>query len=89
MTIFHVVRSICAPLLLAEVAMLLDANFLWNSGCRLSTRSIVSCLALVGSFLVVLNSLERHKKQTHVHGSHTFLVKVEMILSCKQPHLAE
>ncbi len=39
----------------------------------------------VGSFLVthMLNSLERQEKWTHVHGSHTFLVKVELIL----PHV--
>ena len=60
-------------MLLAEVAMLLKASFLWDSGCRLSTRSFGSFLALVGSFLVGLSirlflctyalySLERHKK---------------------------
>jgi hypothetical protein len=31
----------------------------------------------------MLNSLKRQEKQTHVHGSHTFLVKVELIL----PHM--
>ncbi len=34
--------------------------------------------AFLGTY--VINSLKRYKKQTNVHGSHTFLVKVEMIL---------
>jgi hypothetical protein len=78
-------------MLLAEVAMLLGASFLGVSSHRLSTRSLVSFLALVTSFLVGLHvglflctyalySLKRHKKQMHVHGSHTFLVKIEMVL---------
>jgi hypothetical protein len=40
-----------APMLLAQVALLLKADFLGDSGCRLSIRSLVSFLALVGSFL--------------------------------------
>jgi hypothetical protein len=97
MTIICGVHSICTPMLLIEVAMLLKANFLQDSGCRLSTRSLVSFLALVGNFLVglcirlflrtqALYSLERHKNQMHVHESHTFLVKVKMVLSRKWAH---
>jgi hypothetical protein len=82
---------------LAEVAMLLGANLLWDSGRRLSTRSLVSFCALVGSFLVglcigfflctyVLNSLERHQKQSDAYGSHTFLVKVELVLPHQWAH---
>ncbi len=41
-------------MLLAEVALLLDTSFLGDSGRRLSTRSLVSFLALVGSYLVGL-----------------------------------
>jgi hypothetical protein len=41
-TIFFVMRSTCTPMLLAEVAMLLKVNFLGDSGCRLSARSLVS-----------------------------------------------
>jgi hypothetical protein len=78
--------------------MLLSASFLEDSGRRLSTRSLVSVLALVGSFLVglwvelflgiyMLDSLERHKRQMYVHGSHTFLVKVELVLAHKWGHL--
>jgi hypothetical protein len=51
-TISCVVHSICAPMLLAEVAMLLGASFLGDSGRRLSTRSLVSFLALIEGFLV-------------------------------------
>jgi hypothetical protein len=61
----------------AEIPMLLGVNFLWDSGRRLSTRSLFSFLALVGSFLVglsiglflcthALDSLKRHNKQTDV-----------------------
>jgi hypothetical protein len=73
-------------------------KFFGESGRRLSTRSLVSFLALVRSFLVglciglflcayTLNSLKSHKKQTHVHGSHAFLVRVEVVLPCKWAHL--
>ncbi len=86
-TIFCVMRIMCImhiPMFLAEVPMLLSAKFLWDSGHRLSTRLLVSFLALVGSFLVglgiglflctyTLNSLEWHKKQTDVNGSLPFL----------------
>ncbi len=77
--------------------MLLGASFLGESDCRLSTRWLVSFLALIGSFLAglciglylrtcALYSIERHKKQTHLHGSHTFLMKVEVVLPCKWAH---
>ncbi len=93
-TILCVVRGIPAPMFLAGVARLLGASFLGASGRRLSTRYVVSFLALVGSSLVRLcirlflgtstfNSLKRYEKQMYVHGSHTFLVKVELVL----PHM--
>jgi hypothetical protein len=50
-TVARIVHSMHAPMLLAEVAMLLGASFLWDSGRRLSTRSHISFLALVGNFL--------------------------------------
>ncbi len=98
MTILCVVHGIRASMFLAELSMLLDASFLGgDSGRRLSISSLVSFLALVGSFLVglcigfflgtfMLNSFERHEKQTYVHGSHTFLVKVELILTPMWAH---
>jgi hypothetical protein len=90
------VHSIRAPMLLTEVAMLLGASFLGDSCHRLVTRSLISFFALFGSFLFglcvglflytyALYSLERHKMQMHVHGSHTFLVKVEIVLPHKWP----
>jgi hypothetical protein len=99
MTIFRVVRSMRIPMFLAEVAMLLGANFLQDAGRRLSTRLLVSFLALVGSFLVglciglflctyALNSLKRHKKQKDVYdGSHTFPMKFELVLPRKWAYL--
>jgi hypothetical protein len=97
-TIIGVVHGMRTPMLLAEVAMLLDASFLGNLARILGTRPLVSFLALVrmllvglciGSFLgtYALNSLERHEKQTFVHGSHSFLVKVELILPQVWAHL--
>ncbi len=58
---------------------------------------LVLFFALVGSFLVgwcitlfpykyALFRLEWQKKQMHVHRSHTFLVKVEMVLPHKWAH---
>ena len=44
-------HGIGAPMLLAEIAILLGASFLWDSGHRLGTISLVSFLNLVGSFL--------------------------------------
>jgi hypothetical protein len=54
MTIICVVHNICTPMLLLEVKMLLKSTFLWDSGSRLSTMSLVSFLTLVGRFLVGL-----------------------------------
>ncbi len=77
MTIFCAVHGIHAPMHLAEVAMLLGASFLGDSGHRLSTRSLVSFLALVGSFLIglyiglflgtyVLYNLQRGMRSKHM-----------------------
>jgi hypothetical protein len=96
-TILAIVHGICAPMLLAEVAMHLGASFLGNLAHRLSTRLLVSILALVRSYLVGLcigsflgiiglNSLERQEKQMHVHDCHVFLVKVELILPHMRAH---
>jgi hypothetical protein len=77
--------------------MLLGASILGDFNSSFSTRLLVSFLALVGSFVTrlcagrflhtyVLYSLETHMKQTHVHGSHAFLVEVELVLPRKQAH---
>ncbi len=57
-TITSVVRGICAPMLLAQVAMLLKADFLGNPDCGIGTRVFLPFLALVrrllGRFLFAL-----------------------------------
>ncbi len=72
-------------------------NFLGNPVCRSIIGLIGSCLTLGGSFLAglriclflctyMLYRLKRPEKQTHVHGSHAFLVEVVLILPCVQTH---
>jgi hypothetical protein len=50
-TITSDVCGICAPMLLAQVAMLLKTNFLGGPGCRIGTRAFLPFLALVGRLL--------------------------------------
>jgi hypothetical protein len=87
-----IVHCAWALMILAKIAMFHVASFLRNSGRSISTTLLATFLLAVQSFLVwrsigsvlvtyTLNSFERQEKQTHVHGSHTFLVKVELILS--------
>ena len=89
--ILCIVRGICAPMFLPEVAMLLGSSFLWNFVSRLCTRTLVSFLVFCRSFLVglcigsflgtyALNSLKALKKQMHVHRIQSFLVMIELIL---------
>ncbi len=92
-TIASIVGRVRAPMLLAQVAMLLGTYLFWDSE-TLSTRSIRTLLlavrrflvakrvGLVGSFLPtnVLNSLKGLKERTHIGRSTTFLVKVVLIL---------
>ncbi len=46
-----VVRGLCAPMLLAQVAMLLKANLLWHMDHSLGTRALLPFLALVRRLL--------------------------------------
>ncbi len=48
MTIPSVVHGIRAPMLLAQVAMILKTDFLGNPGHRISIRVFLPSLALVG-----------------------------------------
>jgi hypothetical protein len=84
-------------MILAQVAIFLGSSYLGNPARRIGIRSLVASLALVRSFLFglcigsflgtyVLNSLERQEKRIHVHRSHAFLVKVELILPCVWAH---
>ncbi len=93
-TISSIVGRVSAPMLLAQVAMLLSTYLFWDSE-TLSTRSLRTLLlavqrfhvarrvGLVGSFLptYMLDSLEGLKERTHIGRSTTFLVKVVLILS--------
>jgi hypothetical protein len=91
-----IVHIVHAPMLLAEVAMLLSASVLGNSGCRFSTRLLLAILALGGSFLglctglllgiYMLNSFKRRKKQMHVQQHHAFLVQIALVLPLKWTH---
>jgi hypothetical protein len=45
-TLTCVVRGIRAPILLAQAAMLLKANFLWHTDCSIGTRVFLPFLAL-------------------------------------------
>jgi hypothetical protein len=92
-TIASIVGRVCAPVLLAQVAMLLG-TYLFQDSETLSTRSLCTLLlavqrflvarrvGLVGSFLptYALDSLKRLKERTHIGRSTTFLVKVVLIL---------
>ncbi len=51
MTITSVVRGICAPIILAQVAMLLKTDFLGNPGRRIGTMAFLPFLTLVGKLL--------------------------------------
>jgi hypothetical protein len=84
-TILGIVHGGHAPMLLAEVAMLLGVSFLGNLAPILGIRPLVSFLILVrrllvrlciGSFLstYMLNSVKRQEKLMHVHRSNPFLV---------------
>ena len=95
--ISSIVRCAYTSMLLAKAAMFLGTSFLRNSGRSVSTRSLRTLFLAVqsfhvgkssGSFLATytLNSLKRQEKQTHVHGSPTFLVKVEQILAHVRAH---
>ncbi len=97
MVLMCVVRGIRAPMLLAQVAMLLKANLFWHMDRGLGTMSLLTFLALVrrllGRFQLALlvgthafNCLQQSKKQAHVHWHHTFLVKVVLVLPLDRAH---
>ncbi len=97
MTLTCVVHGIRAPILLAQVAMLLKANFLLHTDCSLGTRVILPFLALerrllrrfqfallVGTY--AFNRFKRNEKRAHVHWHHTFLVEVVPVLPLDRAH---
>jgi hypothetical protein len=97
MTLTCVVRGIHAPMLLAQVAMLLKANLLRHTDCSLGTRTFLPFLAplrrLLGRFQFALlvgidafNCLKRNEKQVHVHWRHTFLVEIVLVVLLDRAH---
>ncbi len=100
-SIASIVGCVHALMLLAQVAMFLGTSFLRDSGTVVSTRLLHTLLLAVRRFLVArriglflsflstypLDSLERLKERTYIHGNTTFLVKVELILPHVGTHL--
>jgi hypothetical protein len=97
-TIASVVRGIRTPMLLAQVAMLLEANFLGHPDHSLGTRAFLPFLALVrrllGRFQFALlvgadafDRFQRSEKQAHVHRRHALLVHVVLVLPLEGAHM--
>jgi hypothetical protein len=95
--IFGSMRSMRAPMFLAQLARLLKMDSLVSLLRGSSAGPLGSCLVLVRSFLAglcmgflwgthTLNSLKRSLKRTHVHGSHAPFLQVVLILPLVQAH---
>jgi hypothetical protein len=89
-TLTCVVRGIRAPMLFAQVAMLLNANLLGHPNSSLGTTAFLPFLALVrrllGRFQFALlvgadafNCLQRSEKRAHVHQCHALLDHVVLV----------
>jgi hypothetical protein len=98
MTITSVVCGTHAPMLLALVAVLLKADFLWNPGRRIGTRAFLPFLALVGRLLGrfqlallvcadAFDCFQQSQKRAHVHQRHALLVHVVLVLPLKRAHM--
>jgi hypothetical protein len=96
-TITSVVCGIRAPMLLAQVTMLLETNFFGHPGHSLGTRVFLPFLALVrrllGRFQFALlvgadafNCFQQSEKQAHVHWCHALLVHVVLVLPLERAH---
>jgi hypothetical protein len=96
-TITSVVRGICAPMLLSQVAMLLEANFLGHPDRSLGTRAFLPFLALVKRFLGrfqfahlvgadSFNCFQQSEKRAHVHRRHALLIHVVLVLPLERAH---
>jgi hypothetical protein len=95
--IFGSMRSMRAPIFLAQLARLLEMDFLGNLPRGSITGLLGSRLVLVRSFLTrwpmgflmgtyALNSLERSLKRMHVHVSHALLLQVVLVLPLVRRH---
>ncbi len=85
-------------MLLAQVAMLLKADFLGNPGRGLGTRAFLPFLALVRRllrrFLFALlvgadafDRFQRSQKRAHVHRHHALLVHIVLVLPLERGHI--
>jgi len=97
MAILGSMRSMRTPIFLAQLARLLETDFLGNPHRGSNTGPLGSRLVLGRSFLTgwhmgflggthMLNSLERNLKRTHVHGSHALFLQVVLILPLVWTH---
>jgi hypothetical protein len=93
--IFGSVRSMRAPMFLANLVRLFKMDFLVSLLCGSVTGPLGSCFNLLRSFLAelhmgflggthALNSFER--SLMHVHGSHALFLQVVLILPLVQTH---
>jgi hypothetical protein len=98
MTIMSVVHGICTPMLLEQVTMLLEANFLGHPDRSLGTRAFLPFLALVrrllGRFqfalLVGANAFDHFQlseKRAYVNRHHALLVHVVLVLPLERAHM--
>ncbi len=97
-TITSVVRGIPAPMLLAQVAMLLEVEILGRPDRSLGTRAFLPFLALVRRLLRrfqfallvgadVFNRFQQSEKQAHVHRRHALLIHVVLVLPLERAHM--
>jgi hypothetical protein len=93
-----VMCGICAPMLLAQVAMLLNADFLGNPDRGIGTRALLPLLALLrrllGRFRFTLvvgadafDCFQQSQKQAHIHWHHALLVHVVLVLPLERTHM--
>ncbi len=84
-------------MLLAQVAMLFEADFLGHPDRRIGTRAFLPFLALVrrllGSFQFALlvgadafDCFQQSEKQAHVHRHHALLVHVVLVSPLERAH---
>ena len=97
MTIMSVVGGISTTMLLAQVAMLLKADFLGNPGGRFGTRALLPFFALVGrlfgrfQFALLggadaVDCFQQSQKRAHVHRHHALLIHVVLVLPLERAH---
>jgi hypothetical protein len=90
----------CTPMFFTQVAMLLKADFLGNSGRRIGTRAFLPFLALIGRLLRFLvriqlallvgadafDHFQQSQKQAHVYWHHALHIHVVLVLPLDRAH---